>query len=99
MTAAYKLIQGHQNYAGEDDAHNFQLTGVWYMNFLDGKLSFTGFADLWKENTTVSDDGSFEVKVNISAGDNYYQIIDQDTFSFTPYPYNFGSIKSKGDSQ
>ena len=57
LTASYKLIQNHINYAGEDAPHNFQLTGVWYMNFLDNKLSFTGFADLWSENTTVSDDG------------------------------------------
>lgn len=57
LTASYKMIQEHKNFAGEDDPHNFQLTGVWYMNFLDGKLSFTGFADLWKENTTVSNDG------------------------------------------
>lgn len=47
----------------------------------------------------VSEDGSFEVKINISAGDDYYQIIEQDTFSFTPYPYNYGFFKSKADQQ
>lgn len=46
---------------------------------------------------TLSEDGSFEVKINISAGDDYFEIIDQDTFSFTPYPYNFGSINSESD--
>jgi hypothetical protein len=31
--------------------HGFQLTGVWHVNFAEGKMSFTGFADLWKEKT------------------------------------------------
>lgn len=56
LTAAYKNIQGHHNPLGEKDAHNFQITGVWYMHFLDNKLSFTGFADLWRESTTVAND-------------------------------------------
>lgn len=47
----------------------------------------------------VSEDGSFEVKINISAGDDYYEVIEQDTFSFTPYPYNFGTIKSNAETQ
>jgi hypothetical protein len=51
LSAMYKNIQGN------DSPHNFQLTGVWYINFLDGKLSFSGFADLWSEKHTVSNDG------------------------------------------
>jgi hypothetical protein len=43
LSAMYKLIQ--ENTA----PHNFQLTAVWYMHMLQGKLSFTGFADFWKE--------------------------------------------------
>lgn len=45
LSAMYKLIQGNT------DPHNFQLTAVWYMNMLQGKLSFTGFADFWREKT------------------------------------------------
>ena len=45
LSAMYKLIQGNT------DPHNFQLTAVWYMNMLKGKLSFTGFADFWREKT------------------------------------------------
>ncbi len=43
VKALYKYIK---------DKHNasFQLTGVWYLHFLDRKLSFTGFADFWKED-------------------------------------------------
>lgn len=43
FSAMYKLIQGNV------EPHNFQLTAVWYMNMLKGKLSFTGFADFWRE--------------------------------------------------
>jgi len=44
----------------------------------------------------ISEDGSFEVKINISAGDDYFRILEKDTFSFTPYPYNYGLIKHDG---
>lgn len=43
LSAMYKNIQGNTS------PHNFQLTAVWYMNMLKGKVSFTGFADFWKE--------------------------------------------------
>lgn len=44
ISAMYKLIQGNT------DPHNYQLTAVWYMHMLNRKLSFTGFADFWREN-------------------------------------------------
>ncbi|TKG93399.1 DUF5020 family protein [Puteibacter caeruleilacunae] len=34
---------------------SFQLTGVWYVHMLDRKLSFTGFADFWKEDNPHGD--------------------------------------------
>lgn len=43
LSAMYKMIQGNP------EPHNFQLTAVWYMHLFQGKLSFTGFADFWKE--------------------------------------------------
>lgn len=43
LSAMYKNIQGNI------DPNNFQLTAVWYMNMLKGKVSFTGFADFWRE--------------------------------------------------
>lgn len=51
VSAMYKNIQGNSS------PHNVQLTGVWYLNMLKGKLSFTGFADFWTEKHTVSADG------------------------------------------
>ncbi len=50
----YKYIRGKHN-------ASFQLTGVWYYNFANNKLSFTGFADLWRE------DFSFAVGENVEA--------------------------------
>jgi hypothetical protein len=45
----YKEIQKKQS--------SFQLTGVWYVNFAKGKMSFTGFADFWKEDSDFNFDG------------------------------------------
>ena len=39
----HKFIQGKHNLS-------FQLTGVWYIHFARNKLSFTGFADFWRED-------------------------------------------------
>ena len=46
LTAMYKYL--HHN----PKPHSFQFTGVWHLHFLDGKCSFTGFADFWKEQHT-----------------------------------------------
>jgi Domain of unknown function (DUF5020) len=39
----FKTIQGK-------NSASFQLTGVWYVNFMKGKMRFDGFADFWKED-------------------------------------------------
>ncbi|MBR5133735.1 MAG: DUF5020 family protein [Alistipes sp.] len=52
LTASYKLIPGTKNLAGECDAHNFQITGVWNVNFAKGWLDFNGFVDFWREART-----------------------------------------------
>ncbi len=49
LQALYKYIRG------KHDA-SFQLTGVWYLNFANNKLSFTGFADLWREDMVFGTD-------------------------------------------
>ncbi len=50
FSAMYKFIQGNES------PHNFQLTGVWYMHFFKGRVSFLGFADFWREVQSVSAD-------------------------------------------
>lgn len=46
---------GFSTYAGykafkDAGKANFQITGTWYVNFFEGKMTFSGFADLWSEN-------------------------------------------------
>jgi hypothetical protein len=43
LKALFKTIQN------KNDA-SFQLTGVWYVNMLKNKVTFSGFADFWKED-------------------------------------------------
>ncbi|MEG1615429.1 MAG: DUF5020 family protein [Bacteroidales bacterium] len=48
LTGMYKYIQKIEN------PHSFQITGVWYMHFAQGKCSFNGFADLWREKDKMT---------------------------------------------
>lgn len=41
LKALYKGVQGL-------DGAGYQLTGVWYVHFLNKKMTFKGFADLWR---------------------------------------------------
>lgn len=45
FSTLYKYIQKHKS------PNNFQLTGTWYMHFSEGLLTFSGFADWWREET------------------------------------------------
>lgn len=49
LTASYKAIPGTIGLDLQKQPHNFQLTGVWGINFADGWCSFSGFADIWRE--------------------------------------------------
>lgn len=44
----YKYIRAKHN-------ASFQLTGVWYLNFLKNKMTFSGFADFWREDNVFSE--------------------------------------------
>ena len=55
LQALYKYIQGKHDAA-------FQLTGIWYLNFLNNKFSFTGFADFWREDMLFNAGSADEVK-------------------------------------
>lgn len=44
--AMYKFIRGR-------DEASFQLTGIWTMKFFKDKVTFKGFADFWKDESTV----------------------------------------------
>ncbi len=49
ITASYKVIPGTIALNGAKQPHNFQITGVWNLDFFDHWLSFNGFADFWRE--------------------------------------------------
>ena len=62
----YSTYAGYKAIKGADKA-NFQVTGTWYVNMFKGKVTFSGFADLWTEKGSkdavagfiVSDDTVF----------------------------------------
>jgi len=65
--ALYKYIQG------KHDA-SYQFTTVWYWNFLDNKITFSGFADFWREDN-IYFDGSDDTKfVFLSEPQLWYNI-------------------------
>ncbi|MGI5975500.1 MAG: DUF5020 family protein [Paludibacter sp.] len=87
LTAAYKLIQKHS------DPHNFQLTAVWYMHFFNNKLSFTGFADFWREKQSfgINDNASFIFLSEPQLWYNINKIIS--VGGEVELGYNFGAVK------
>ncbi len=82
--ALYKYIQGNVS------PNNFQLTGVWYLNFLNDKMTFTGFADFWREtqqsiNTKYIYNAEPQLWFNINKSFAVGSEVEVD--------YNFASIK------
>ena len=54
VSAMYKAIPGNSCVS------NFQITGVWNLDFLDHWLSFNGFADFWREEKVWPVAGNLE---------------------------------------
>lgn len=49
FSRGFSLKVLYKNIREKHDA-SFQLTGVWYANFLKNKITFSGFADFWRED-------------------------------------------------
>lgn len=49
LSALYKAIPGTIGLNGSKQVHNFQITGVWGIEFANGWCSFLGFFDIWRE--------------------------------------------------
>lgn len=49
LSAMYKAIPGTFDALGKCQMHNFQITGVWGIDFAHGWCTFSGFADFWRE--------------------------------------------------
>lgn len=45
----YSAYAGYKAFTGAD-SENLQVTGTWYVNLIENKLTFSGFADVWTEN-------------------------------------------------
>ena len=50
LSAMYKVIPGTVGPSGGAQVHNFQITGVWNLDFFNHWISFNGFADFWREH-------------------------------------------------
>lgn len=49
VSAMYKAIPGTVDAFQRCQMHNFQITGVWNLDFFNHWLSFNGFFDFWRE--------------------------------------------------
>lgn len=50
VSAMYKAIPGTVDGNGNSQIHNFQLTGVWKIDFARRWCTFCGFIDFWREH-------------------------------------------------
>jgi len=61
------------------DKHNasFQITTVWYLHFLNKKMTFSGVVDFWKEDSDFNFDGKADAEfIFISEPQLWYHIND-----------------------
>lgn len=80
LKALYKNIAN----TVDDKPNSFQITAVWYLNFAKGKMSFTGFADFWKEKT------DFFINATLGTTTNYVFLSEPQLW------YNFNKNFSAG---
>lgn len=55
LSLMYKYIPNTLNTKGEKCEHNFQITGVWGINFAQGWGTYSGFVDFWREHRAWQD--------------------------------------------
>jgi len=78
----YKYI----THTPSDKPNNFQVTAVWFINFLNGKMTFSGFADFWKEELFFGKDYVF-----LSEPQIWYHVTDHFSIgSEIEFSNNFG---------
>lgn len=49
LSAMYMATPGLKDFSGKCQMHNFQVTGVWNLSFLNEWISVDGFASFWRE--------------------------------------------------
>lgn len=55
LSLMYKYIPNTLDTKGEKQEHNFQITGVWGINFAQGWGTYSGFVDFWREHRAWQD--------------------------------------------
>ncbi|MBI9035051.1 MAG: DUF5020 family protein [Bacteroidales bacterium] len=79
------------------DKHDasFQLTSVWYVNFLKNKMTFSGFADFWKEDKDFDFDGVADTEFTFLCEPQlWYHICDHMSVGGeVEFANNFGDTK------
>jgi len=84
----------YKNIRDKHDA-SFQFTTVWYVNFLDNKMTFSGFADFWREDSDFNFDGTADAQyVFLSEPQIWYHI--NKSFSIgseVEFSSNFGGVE------
>ena len=55
LSLMYKYIPNTLDTKGEKCEHNFQITGVWGINFAQGWGTYSGFVDFWREHRAWQD--------------------------------------------
>ncbi|GAB1451532.1 DUF5020 family protein [Draconibacterium sp.] len=83
--ALYKYIQDKNNVS-------FQLTTVWYLNAFNSKLSFSGYADFWREDSMFD---TTETKYIFMTQPQLWYNFSKNFSIGTEiqFAYNFGGIK------
>lgn len=74
---------------------SFQLTTVWFVNFLEGKMTFSGFADFWREDSDYNYDGIADTKyIFLSEPQIWYNITPHFSFgSEVEFNNNFANLE------
>nr|WP_321405976.1 DUF5020 family protein [uncultured Carboxylicivirga sp.] len=62
LTLQANLKQIQDGKKDGDNLTGFQLTAVWAVQLLEGKVSLTGFADFWREDVWVDSGNAGEIK-------------------------------------
>jgi hypothetical protein len=81
----YKYIRDKQNYS-------FQITGVWHTFLLKNRVSFSGFADFWREDFSF---GSTKTKYVFISEPQFWFNVTKKIYigSEIRIYYNFGGIQ------
>jgi hypothetical protein len=84
-------FQAMYKYVRAIEQDSFQLTVVWFMNLMDGKVTFNGFADFWGEDVDYDFDGEVDDDVTFLAEPQIWYNITENwaVGSEIEFGYNF----------